>query len=114
MNDPKRRERLAEMHETIVMLRDQVRERKREANELSGGEDASNEAIYTLAAAQMLLDAERDKYIALAETILSRACPAHGPATLVSCPECVERNPELRPYHETFLAAVREMDEAAQ
>lgn len=109
-NYARQRERLAEMHTTIVMLRVELVQREREAGELLDGEDAATDASNRVAATRMLLDAERDKHIALSQEILARMCPAHGDARQVTCPECAELSPELRAYHDTYVKAVRELE----
>jgi len=107
------RDKLDELHATIVLLRGELVQREREAGELLDGEKAAADAGCRVVATRMLLDAAKDKYIAENEAARSLDCPIHGPnARIVACSDCVRLSPELRPYHEAYQRAVA-LDEAA-
>lgn len=101
--------RLAVLATEIRSLQSAAMEHERDAIDL-GDEHAIERAAFTEA---RLKTALRCYFI---ESEAQRAggvdCSIHGHAILVTCPECVERNPHLRPIYESYLADVARSDSA--
>jgi hypothetical protein len=110
----KQHERLSALFADVERLRRVLVESERQAGELLDGEEAATAASNRVAATRMLLDAAKDLYIAESEAVRSSACPIHGDATLVCCPDCAARNPHLRAGHETYRTMVRASEQAAE
>ncbi len=114
-NHAKQGERLDAIAAEVRRLRVTVIDTARVANELLDGEAASGEATNLALAARVMLIGALDRYFEESEAVRSTSCPIHGDRmVIVSCPECVARLPELRPLYDSYLAAVRSADEAAQ
>jgi hypothetical protein len=112
MRSPMQRhqEALAKWATEVHRLRADLMNAEREAGQLLDGEDAAERANDRVHALRILLFAALTNHFDEVHSV----CPIHGVGTVVACTECVVRHPDLRSGHESYLAAVRATDQAAE